>query len=324
MRRINKKIEIAIKPYYGKMFLENKIFDHKVSHNPFYGLRRKLQEKGIEINTIDKIKNPKYYFYCDIPYPWELKTLYTMIKNRKKNILFTFESPIANPINNIKLFHLFFKKIYTWNDKFFFKRDPKYKKFFFPQDIDKKVVKQKPFSKKKLLVMINSNKKSIFLYKLFVLWQKDQRYKIAHLLSQYIEDDFDLYGKGWDISSKSYKGKYRGDKIKKLSKYKFCICFENSSSPGYITEKIFDCFVARCVPVYLGPSNIGKYIPLNTFVDFSKFKNHKNLIEFLNSMGKDEHEQYINNAKIFISKKETKDKWSRKSFEDILVKESLE
>jgi hypothetical protein len=35
-----------------------------------------------------------------------------------------------------------------------------------------------------------------------------------------------------------------------LEKYKFSICYENARDiPGYITEKIFDCFFAGCVPI---------------------------------------------------------------------------
>ena len=41
----------------------------------------------------------------------------------------------------------------------------------------------------------------------------------------------------------SYKGE-TPNKIETLSKYKFSICFENTSSePDYISEKIFDCFL---------------------------------------------------------------------------------
>jgi hypothetical protein len=31
--------------------------------------------------------------------------------------------------------------------------------------------------------------------------------------------------------------------------------------PGYITEKIFDCFIAGVVPVYLGWDGAGRFIP---------------------------------------------------------------
>lgn len=37
-----------------------------------------------------------------------------------------------------------------------------------------------------------------------------------------------------------------------LKHYKFHLCFENSSSPGYVTEKIIQAFSAGCVPIYWG------------------------------------------------------------------------
>ena len=41
-------------------------------------------------------------------------------------------------------------------------------------------------------------------------------------------------------------------KIKYLSKFKFNIAFENSDAPGYITEKLMDCYLAGVVPIYWG------------------------------------------------------------------------
>lgn len=37
-----------------------------------------------------------------------------------------------------------------------------------------------------------------------------------------------------------------------LNDYKFNIAFENSSAPGYITEKLVDCYMANTVPIYWG------------------------------------------------------------------------
>ncbi len=94
---------------------------------------------------------------------------------------------------------------------------------------------------------------------------------------------FDLYGKGWDLTLPPnlspfrpvlqplydlvfpHYPSYRGGITSKraiLKHYKFSICYENARDiPGYITEKIFDCFFAGCVPVYLGASNVTDYIP---------------------------------------------------------------
>ena len=42
------------------------------------------------------------------------------------------------------------------------------------------------------------------------------------------------------------------DKVKFMSDYKFNLCFENSSYPGYCTEKLFEALCAKTVPIYWG------------------------------------------------------------------------
>lgn len=49
------------------------------------------------------------------------------------------------------------------------------------------------------------------------------------------------------------------NKIEWLKTYKFNICFENSSYPGYLTEKLFDAFLAGCVPIYWGDTSLNIY-----------------------------------------------------------------
>ena len=47
-----------------------------------------------------------------------------------------------------------------------------------------------------------------------------------------------------------------GNKIEWLRNYRFHICFENSSYKGYLTEKLFDAFVAGCIPIYWGDTSL--------------------------------------------------------------------
>ena len=37
-----------------------------------------------------------------------------------------------------------------------------------------------------------------------------------------------------------------------FKKYKFNICFENSSTPGYVTEKIIQSMYVNSIPIYWG------------------------------------------------------------------------
>ena len=70
--------------------------------------------------------------------------------------------------------------------------------------------------------------------------------------------------------------------------------------PGLITEKIFDCFAAGTVPIYLGAPNITDYIPRSCFVDFRQFANYNNLYDYLANMSKGEYQKYLDAAKAFI------------------------
>ena len=47
------------------------------------------------------------------------------------------------------------------------------------------------------------------------------------------------------------------DKLAFCRKYKFHIAFENSSSPGYTTEKLMQAFAADTVPIYYGNPAVG-------------------------------------------------------------------
>ncbi len=97
----------------------------------------------------------------------------------------------------------------------------------------------------------------------------------------------DLYGHGWDrwwtrhAATLTYwrhlrtiRQNYRGavaSKLDTLSQYRFCLCFENMPMLGYVTEKIFDCFYAGTVPVYLGAQDISDLIPSEAYIDMRDF-----------------------------------------------------
>jgi hypothetical protein len=70
-------------------------------------------------------------------------------------------------------------------------------------------------------------------------------------------------------------------KQKFLASIKFCIIVENSLD--YVSEKIFDCFRAGVVPIYVGPSLIDFGIPPNTVIvapnDIDKFFSIVNSID---------------------------------------------
>lgn len=98
----------------------------------------------------------------------------------------------------------------------------------------------------------------------------------------------------------SYKGKVKSIRDT-LKKYKFVICFENSGFPGWITERIFDCFLSGCVPVYLGDTNITDRLPKETFIDMREYSSYAEIYSYMRSLTVEEYLRYIEEIKRFIS-----------------------
>jgi hypothetical protein len=57
--------------------------------------------------------------------------------------------------------------------------------------------------------------------------------------------------------------------LKLFNQYKFIICFENSKTVGYITEKIFNVFLAKSIPIYDGDPEVDRFINKSAFLPFN-------------------------------------------------------
>lgn len=117
----------------------------------------------------------------------------------------------------------------------------------------------------------------------------------------------------------SYIGKVKS-KNQTLKNYKFSICYENASNiSGYITEKIFDCFFAGNIPVYLGAKNISDYIPANTYIDKRNFKTYEELYFYIKNMTAHEYCSYLDAIRQFLMSESIK-KFSAKTFSENIYK----
>ena len=96
------------------------------------------------------------------------------------------------------------------------------------------------------------------------------------------------------------------DKIKTISNYKFAICFENTSYPGCITEKIIDCFVAGVIPIYLGAPDIAKFVPAGSFINIRNFNSFGNLHKYLTNISQQEALEIISKGRDFLYSPEGK------------------
>jgi alpha(1,3/1,4) fucosyltransferase len=61
------------------------------------------------------------------------------------------------------------------------------------------------------------------------------------------------------------------NKIEFFRAYKFVAAFENSSAPGYNTEKLSHAIEADCVPIYWGDSEIGRSFNVKRFINAHDF-----------------------------------------------------
>jgi hypothetical protein len=82
----------------------------------------------------------------------------------------------------------------------------------------------------------------------------------------------------------SWKGEAR-HKREVLDRARFAICYENSrGNPGYITEKIFDCFTSGCIPVYIGTKHGKDPVPKDCYIDGEQLLNPADLLAALRGM----------------------------------------
>ena len=133
----------------------------------------------------------------------------------------------------------------------------------------------------------------------------DKRLELTHDLLTL--NFLDLYGRGWnDFSNlpdawqkklkKNFKegeGRLIDNKLKCLARYRFCLCIENFEYPGYITEKIIHCMVAKSIPIYYGAPNIKEHIPSECYIDAREFENVDLLVEHLLEMNKESHDRMV-------------------------------
>lgn len=306
-----KKASLVVHELYqnNKLFdLDNKVINRDNCMYPFYLLKKKFKEHSIDLSTqdINSIEESSIVIYNEMPKDMPSD------EDISKSYLLIFESELIRPDNWDKSKHRYFHKIFTWNDDVV--DNKKYFKFNFAQEIPNTI--NKDLSKKeKLCTLIAGNKKNKHPLELY-----SKRVEAIKWFEKNHLDDFEFYGIGWDRYSssnkyinfllkkinisppfKSYKGKV-DNKIDTLQKYKFAICYENARDiSGYITEKIFDCFSAGCIPIYWGANNIEECIPKECFIDKREYKTYDELYVYIDNMSDFTYLEYLKNIEIYLN-----------------------
>lgn len=336
--------------YYPHIYcpLKDEVFKNPNSWE--YQLKELLNSNNIEIHTYDitPISKADYVLVFDNMFYQNLPILEDIIRYKKmdSSVYINYE-PITGHAKNHDakgMYHLshIFNKIVTFDD------DIVDNKKFIKGNIanfysDEKHYKE-DFKNRKFLTMITNNtsvdviinilnyyndtsyfnKKNIHKEKNCIY---SERKKAASYFSKKCPDKFDLYGNFWPHKYKKVlKGSaHREEKVDILSQYKFAISYDSyTNQNGYISEKIFDCFRAKTVPIYLGANNVEKYIPKNCFIHKKDFKNYDSLYQYLINMDEKKYHQYIKNIEKYLESDLYKKYFSSESSAKILFDSLLD
>lgn len=321
------------------LFDPNSIRNRDDCLEPFRVLRAQAQQRNIQLHTLDVLQQqgiqPDFTLYLEsVPV--------TPIAGCK-NYLVRFETELTVPINGDPNYLNLFDGIYTWDQDLIngdskiplaeqTKAVPKFAMRYpnvLPAGFRENTIVNPGFANRPIFcVLIASNRhaNAVDQRELY-----SERVKAIRWFEQNAPKDFALYGNGWKVPQKRLgslgKLQYRLEKIipfltgspvfksylgvaptkfEIYSKSKFSICFENARDiPGYITEKMFDCLFAGCVPIYWGEPAIEKTVPPECFIDFrafiSKPEPYRELYSYIKEMSEARYLQYQQAGQDFLS-----------------------
>jgi len=270
-------------------------------YQPYHLLSRKFLTYGYEIHTIDHhTSSPEFYIHMDV----------TSDRKSIPCYLLLLEAPTIQPAN--REIPDYYRKVFTWRDDLV--DNNRYIKLNLPNLIN--TPKVDGFKGRDLFCSVIAGNKSVPINDHRELYS--ERVRAIRWFESNAPEDFYLYGVDWDcppartgllgkvemriwreltrVASLRPFPSYQGRVDRKydvLSHTRFSLCYENTRDlQGYITEKIFDCFSAGCVPVYWGAINITEHIPSTCFIDRRNFEDTADLYCYLRSIDERTFESY--------------------------------
>jgi hypothetical protein len=333
---------------------QDDIFNENSSRNrddclePFRMLRQSGEERGIELHTSDFYENngklPDFNLFIEsIPIGLSPKS--------KKNYLILFETNLTVPINSNFNYLEKFDLVFTWSHELVknytvgLNSNIKCIDFRIPNTVPANFFNRNVdfgFQERPLFCCLIGSNRHSNIHDSRELYS--ERVRAIQWFERNAPDKFALYGNGWHVPQKrlGFWGKtfYRYQKMchfltrKKafpsyvgpaktkysvLSHSRYSICFENAKNiEGYLTEKIFDCLFAGCVPIYLGEPNIEKWVDPRCFIDFRNFKNYDEMYEYLSNITENEYKKIQAYGRDFILSTDYY-QYSSKNFAEIIM-----
>jgi hypothetical protein len=284
---------------FGPTFAGNALFNPQERDGtllPFCALREAAGKLGYEIKAVYDITNlTDVAAIIFLNTHGEPRFMRALQRYNCPRILYLWEPPLHDALGYHASYHQQFTHVYSLssdqvdNQRVF--------KWFYPQPVLTMIADVPSYAQKKLCTMVMSVHASNHPQELYT-----ERLRALEFFNRLGSQLFEFYGGGW--SSKQYAC-YRGivpAKVDCLKNYRFSICYENTRDlPGYLTEKIFDCMIAGCVPVYWGDPEVTRYIPSNCFIDRRKFRTLDELYMYLVTMSAQVYEEYLVNIQDFLS-----------------------
>jgi hypothetical protein len=201
-------------------------------------------------------------------------------------ILVAFEPSVVQPVNWDMTLHDLFDAVITWHDGWAW--GERYQKLHFPLPAEFPPLNALPFSERRLLTHMSSNKRSPNPGELYTM-----RLQAIDWFQTNAPDDFHYYGTGWP-DAPCYGGAptHKGEVF---PQHKFALVIENEAAPGWITEKLYDCIRCGVVPIYWGAPNVAKYVDPAAFINLRQYQSYEHLLSVLRMID-EEHWQVYRDA----------------------------
>ena len=326
---------------YYRDYAGNSLFTPGAGENngefylPYAKLRERFLAAGIELNTPDVNAGRAVEF--------ELHINCRRQDPSARAYVYLYENPLIRPLNRDRSALARYAKWFAWDGAL--RDDPRTVSLLYPNRFDTEGWNG-PEKRPLFCVLVASNKA------LTVVDPRDQYQARVRILDWYERNapaDFHLFGRGWDrpaaqpgrwgrarnqlrkiigrfLPAKSPYATWRGpvdDKIELLTRARFCLAHENCRDlSGYVTEKLFDCFRAGCVPVYVGPKEIADLVPTDCFIDGRAYATPAALDAHLRTIDDAAYRGTQERIRAFLLSEQAKP-FSQDHFADVLAKEIL-
>jgi hypothetical protein len=263
-------LNILVRPCYAD-FLQNKLFkpEHSMANHwmsPLVMLKEAAEQRGWRMNTWDTepLDSADVILSQDLPRHAEFLNA-RKVASKAKFILLIWESPLSRPAAWDRVNHDQFDAVITYDLKLVDHK--RYFPYMLPLGAPPAAIADKPFSERRPLVLVNSNRwigwlgnrqsgleGLPFIGPIFSGWhvsidallsqnkgeQYSHRRKLARLADREFPDLLDAFGHGWRGEPSSWahklirhrpfacgKGTFDGDKLALIANYRCGIAFEN-------------------------------------------------------------------------------------------------